>query len=80
MKLNPIASNMTEVEVGNKKVLFSYKTPVAYVSYEDEKCCFFRTSKYWSATTSRHINKWLRSFSNAIAREIDQEILDGLVK
>jgi len=29
MKLNPIKSNMTELELGNIKVLFSYKTPVA---------------------------------------------------
>ena len=29
MKLNPIGSNMNEVEVGGKSILFSYKTPVA---------------------------------------------------
>ena len=76
MKLNPIGSNMTEVEIGNKVVLFSYKTPVAY---RDEKGGFYRTSKHWSVTTSRHINKWLAEFGGVVAREMGQEFFDGLV-
>lgn len=82
MKLNPIASNMTEIEVGNKTVLFSYKTPVAY---HESGIGYAKTSKYWSVTTSRHINKWLKlngfdaSRGDGL-REVDQETLDGLVK
>jgi hypothetical protein len=56
MKLKNIGSNMTEVETSDGTlVLFSYSTPVA---------CFvpavgyMKTDKKWSATTSRHINKW----------------------
>ena len=33
MKLNPVGSNMNEVEIGGKSILFSYKTPVA--GYDD---------------------------------------------
>ena len=56
MQLTPIASNMTEVETSEARILFSYRTPVAaYVFGEG----FVRTEKWWSVTTSRHINKWI---------------------
>lgn len=80
MKLNPIGSNMTEVEIGDKTILFSYKTPVAY---HQAGIGYAKTSKYWSVTTSRHINKWLKlngydaSRSDGL-REIDQAELDKL--
>lgn len=66
MKVNPIAPNMTEVELtlNNGKeahVLFSYKTPVA-CRILDNGVKFYRTEKKWSSTTSRHINKWLGEF------------------
>ena len=60
MKINPIASNMTEATLANGDlVLFSYKTPVA--ARVGGK--FFRTTYKWSMTTSRHINKWLALYS-----------------
>lgn len=82
MKLNPIGSNMTEVEIGDKTVLFSYKTPVAY---HQAGIGYAKTNKFWSVTTSRHINKWLKLNGYSIERgdglrEVDQETLDGLVK
>lgn len=62
MKVRNLGSNQTEVNVNGVLVLVSYSTPVAaYVS------CLapaglprghFKTSKKWSQTTSRHINKW----------------------
>lgn len=55
MNLKPIASNMTEIQIGSKRILFSYKTPVAY--FEDGQ--YYITNKVWSATTTRHINKWV---------------------
>ena len=55
LKLKPIASNMTEIVLPNgTQVLFSYQTPVA--SWENGQ--FYKTDKFWSKTTSRHINKW----------------------
>jgi hypothetical protein len=63
MKLRPIASNMTEVEIGEYLVLFSYKTPVACrlpYTENQEHTTLRKTDKKWSATTTRHINKWFR--------------------
>ena len=57
MKLNPIASNMTELELpSGVTVLFSYKTPVAcHVAGEG----FSKTDKFWSRTTSKHIGQFI---------------------
>ena len=74
MQLTPIASNMTEVETSEARILFSYRTPVAaYVFGEG----FVRTEKWWSVTTSRHINKWL---DGGTAKEVSQTYLDKLVQ
>lgn len=72
MELNTLGSNQTEVIFNdNTVVFFSYKTPVA--AWVNGK--FYRTSKKWSVTTSRHINKWL---DDAEAVEKDQEFFDNL--
>ena len=74
MQLTPIASNMTEVETSEARILFSYRTPVAaYVFGEG----FVRTEKWGSVTTSRHINKWL---DGGTAKEVSQTYLDNLVQ
>ena len=77
MNLNPIRQNMNEVEIGNKTILFSYKTPVAY----HDEFGNYKTRKRWSVTTSRHINQWLRSYNidPVTTEEVDQEILDNLL-
>jgi len=73
MKLNPIASNMTELTLQDgTKVLFSYKTPVA----AEVNGTYVRTSKKWSMTTSKHINKWLDGVK---AEEADQPFFDTLI-
>ncbi len=74
LKLRPLASNMTELETERATVLFSYRTPVA--ACMNDGSGFVRTSKRWSVTTSRHINKWL---AGSKAREVDQSELDALV-
>jgi len=72
MRLQPIASNMTQVDFSNGyQVLFSYKTPLACLSDNG----YYRTSKFWSVTTSRHINKWL---DGVLAKEQPQEFFDSL--
>ena len=82
MNLRPIRANMTEVEVGNITVLFSYKTPVAY---HEAGVGYAKTSKYWSRTTSRHITQWLVLNGFSVERgdglrEVSQETLDNLLK
>ena len=74
MQLTPLASNMTEVETDLGRVLFSYRTPVAAYVYGEG---FVRTEKWWSVTTSRHINKWLPE--NGTVKEVTQTYLDNLV-
>ena len=78
MQLTPIASNMTEVETDLGRVLFSYRTPVAaYVFGKDGfGGGFVKTDKWWSVTTSRHINKWI---GNCTTKEVSQTYLDNLV-
>jgi len=72
MKLRPIASNMTEVEIKGATILFSYETPVACRSLNN----YYRTEQKWSQTTSRHINKWL---NGKTAELKPQEFFNNLV-
>ena len=75
MQLTPIASNMTEIETDDARILFSYRTPVAaYVFGEG----FVKTEKFWSVTTSRHINKWIGSTNRPI-KQVPQTYLDNSV-
>ena len=72
-EIKVVGSNMTEIKTRRGDiVLFSYSTPVAAVVDNE----YIRTSKKWSATTTRHINKWLQGVE---AREVEQETLDSLV-
>lgn len=74
LKLKPIGSNMTEVEVNGKSILFSYQTPVA--GYDSDGA--FRTDEYYSVTTSKHINKYLGG--KDVGRTVDQSYIDSLVE
>ena len=79
---------MTEISLEDGTlVLVSYETPVAArlfsLAAENDGCALARTSKKWSATTTRHINKWLRdTFSDTApkrAKEMPQEFYDNLL-
>ena len=73
MKLNPVGSNMNEVAVNGKSVLFSYKTPVA--GYDDQGA--FRSEDWFSMTTTKHINKYLGG--KDVGRKVSQSYIEGLV-
>mgnify|MGYP001201390113 FL=1 len=73
LNLKSIGSNMTELEVGNTSILFSYQTPVA--GYDDQGA--FRSSDWFSMTTTKHINKYLGG--KDVGREVDQSYIEGLV-
>jgi hypothetical protein len=75
MKLRNIGSNMTEIEIGRRSILFSYSTPVAGW---DEKGAF-RTEEHYSATTTRHINKYLGPAKDK-ARVVSEAFIEGLVE
>lgn len=72
MTLQPLASNMTELQVRGRRILFSYRTPVAYQDLRTGK--LFRTNKMWSVTTSKHINKWLQG---SVADFVPQSVFDN---
>ena len=66
MLLTPIASNMTEIDVDDARILFSYRTPVAAFVFGEG---FVRTEfNDWSVTTSRHINKWIGSMIDQLKK------------
>lgn len=75
MKLKPIGSNMTQLTTSEHIILFSYRTAVAFEDKGTNKC--YRTSKKWSKTTSRHINKWL---DGRTGEEVSQDVCDGLTE
>ena len=73
---------MSEVEVNGNFILFSYETPVAGRSISQENDGFFKTSTHYSATTTRHINKYFRNVWDIDGKkvaEVSQEFIDGLV-
>jgi hypothetical protein len=80
MRVKNIGSNMTEVRTEDKIILISYETPVAVFVRgvrQGGQPDSYRTSKKWSATTTRHINKWLDGIK---AEERPQEFFDNLLE
>ena len=76
MRLTPIGTNQTEIETADARIFFSYKTPVAAYIFGRG---FVRTNKFWSVTTSRHINKWIGVDAKTDTTEkVDQVLLDNL--
>lgn len=74
-KLNPVGSNQTEIEKADgTTILYSYKTPVA--AFVPGRGALV-TSKKWSVTTSRHINKALERWG-ATRHEVDQTEIEKL--
>ena len=82
MKLQQIAANETLVTFPNySEVLFSYKTPVA--GYHPD-LGYVRTNKWYSSTTTKHINKYIYASHHGktltfTCKEVDQEVIDNLV-
>ena len=80
MKLKRTGSNQTVVSLNNgAEVFFSYDTPVA--GYSD-KLGFVKTNKWYSQTTTRHINKYLRESTLNLdkVKEVDQSVINDLLK
>ena len=80
MKIKQIFNRRaTELALSNDTlVLFSYQTPVAaWIAGKTLK-----TDVFYSVTTSRHVNDWLRQLGveQADVESVDQSVLDNLVK
>lgn len=74
MNLKKLGNNETQLTVGMTEILFSYNTPVACYNHATHEA--FKTEKYWSKTTSRHINNW---FDLTKPKTKPQEFFDALV-
>ena len=81
MELQSIAANRTLLIFNNgiTEILFSYSTPVAGYS---NKLGYVKTDEWYSQTTTRHINKYLRESTLNLdkVKEVDQSVIDDLLK
>jgi hypothetical protein len=74
MKIKQLGSNQVEVVIpGKARVLFSYNTPVAAFI---EGRGWVKTNRFYSVTTSKHINKYLQGLEY---ETVEQSELDELV-
>jgi hypothetical protein len=77
MIVQQIGSNQTEVTLADGTcILFSYVTPVAALVPGKG---WIRTAHKWSATTTKHINAWIRKNCGAAVQTVPQWDLDQLV-
>ena len=77
MIVRSIKANMTEVELADgRMVLVSYKTPVAaFVPGRG----LVVTESFFSNTTSRHINTWVReNFPSATRTQVQQREIEEM--
>lgn len=75
MKFKTYGTNRNQVNLGKTTIFFSYQTPVAC---HIEGQGYFRTTKKWSVTTSKHITQWLAEMGAHDCAEKDQEFFDNL--
>ena len=80
MKVKQIGSNMIELikivesndSYGKYYILVSYETPVVIVAFTNGKQNVYITGKYYSKTTTQHINKYLKNEWKFTAEEIKE--------
>ena len=78
MKVESLGRNKTLIKLENKAVLISYSTLVACLINDNGTWKAYKTSKYHSVTTSRHINDWFKQWSD-VAEQKDQSWFDKLL-
>jgi len=77
MKVQSIGSNQTEVTLANgTEILFSYSVPVAAIVPGKG---WIRSAFKHSATTTKHVNAWLRKNCGGDVLTVPQWDLDQLV-
>lgn len=72
-RIEILKPNCTVLYTDNFTILYSYNTPVACYEYETRKR--YRTNKFWSNTTSKHINQWLQGKDAVL---VDQSFFTNL--
>lgn len=76
LKINSIGQNQTEIITDSMTIFFSYREPVACFI---EGQGYFKTSKKWSGTTTKHINKWIKDNKAKNVTEKPQAFFDKLI-
>jgi hypothetical protein len=75
MKLKPLVTNKTELQLEDRAVLFSYQTPVAVLVYG---VGLFVTETKYSRTTTKHISQWCNDKPTSVTL-VSQEKIDQMV-
>lgn len=73
--LKSLGTNVNQVTIGNKQILFSYETPVALHLMGTG---FFKTAERFSKTTSKHVNQWLGDLKNVAT--VSQDDLVNMIE
>jgi len=76
MKVKSLGKNKTLVKFGTSEVLVSYETPVAG---KTDKVGYFKTDKYFSNTTSRHINEYLADIDYRNITILPHKLLEDML-
>ena len=76
MELKSFAKNRTVLIFNNgiTEIFFSYETPVAGYS---NKLGYVKTDKWYSQTTTRHINKYIDGKAHTV---VSQSVINDLLK
>ena len=81
MKLQSFATNRTLLTFDDgSEVFFSYQTPVAGYS---KKLGYIKTNRWYSSTTTRHINRYLNEYCDVPDTDsiptVDPSVITNLV-
>ena len=88
MKLHSFATNRTLLTFDDgSEVFFSYQAPVAGYS---KKLGYIKTNRWYSSTTTRHINRYFNDvwkYSNLVGfdpdddvKTVDQSVINNLIR
>ena len=76
MILRQLGSNQTELSFNNvNSIFFSYETPVAGHTLD---LGHFKTSTYYSRTTSKHINQYFKHIDDDNIRIVSDDVIVDL--
>lgn len=70
VKLNSLRANLTEVELGEFSIVFSYEEPIAFYTHEGG---WTVSENIWSPTTGKHLNEMDGGSKEAKAKRLPHE-------
>ncbi len=76
LTIENVGKNETIVNLDAVQLFFSYNTVVACHSWVDGKT--YVTDEFHSVTTSRHINKYVASYSSGNVEKVSADRLDHI--